>query len=147
MLDSRPMTRERETGICEHCGKQFGYYLIHNGFNDSAFAYCDRCSYSVHLSGWAKVPPGISLRIHEKIPEDVEPFLKPCPCGGSFRTNAAPHCPHCRLPISPIFATAYIEKNAAGTKSGWRRQKNWDDIYSIVIENLVVTDWWREGPL
>jgi hypothetical protein len=138
------MTREREIGICEHCSKEFGYYLVHNGFGDSAYAYCDRCSYTVHLSGWSKTPAGVRLQIQRKISQDVEPFLKPCPCGGSFRADAGPRCPHCHRTISPIFATTYIEKNAAGTAKGWRWQKNWDDVYSIVIENLLVKDWWKE---
>ena len=144
LLDSCGMTRKLETGTCEHCGKEFGYYLVHNGFNDSAYAYCDSCSYSVDLSGWSKLPPGVRLQIHKKISEDIEPFLKPCPCGGSFRADAVPRCPHCRRAISPIFATTYIEKNVVGTAKGWQWQKNWDDLYSIVIENLCVRDGWKD---
>ena len=139
------MTRKREIGACEHCEKEFGYYLVHNGFNDSAYAYCDRCSYSVHLSVLSKNPLGIRLPF-QKIPLAVEGFLKPCLCGGSFRASAPPRCPHCRSSLSAIAATTYIEKNAAGTAKGWRWQKNWDDLYSIVIENLYVEDWWKEKP-
>ena len=35
--------RRDGTGTCESCGHSFDYMLIHNGFNDSAFAYCDSC--------------------------------------------------------------------------------------------------------
>lgn len=138
------MTREREIGICEHCGKEFGYYLIHNGFNDSAYAYCDSCSYSVLLDYFSPTAQRIHLQPYERISEDVERFLRPCVCGGSFRASATPRCPHCRGLISPILATTYIERNAAGTAGGWRWQRNWDDDYSIVIENLYVSNWWKD---
>jgi len=134
------MARKREIGICEHCGKEFGYYLVHNGFGDCAYAYCDRCPYSVYLSTLSNNPSNISLPIGGKIPEDVERFMKPCPCGGSFRSSALPRCPHCLSSISPVFAASYIEKNAA---NGWRWRQSWDDGYSIVIENLYVDEWWK----
>jgi hypothetical protein len=39
------MSRERNdgSGVCDHCSAPFGYYLIHNGFNDTAYGYCDLC--------------------------------------------------------------------------------------------------------
>jgi len=41
-------------GACESCGHQFRYDLIHNGFNDSAYGYCDLCGCTLLLSGWSK---------------------------------------------------------------------------------------------
>ena len=67
------MGREQDTGLCEHCSKPFGYYLVHHGFNDSAYAYCDRCSYTVILSGWSKTPAAVKLKIHAPITADIEP--------------------------------------------------------------------------
>jgi hypothetical protein len=40
------------TGSCDHCGGTFSYRLIHNGFSESAYAYCNQCSFTVLLSGW-----------------------------------------------------------------------------------------------
>jgi hypothetical protein len=139
------MTREPSTGVCEQCQRQFSYWLMHNGFNDSAYAYCDSCEYSVSLNGRHKgIPVGARLQIHKRIAKDVEPFLKPCPCGGTFRADVSPKCPHCHQSLSPVVAKAYLEANAAGTSKGWRWQENWSDIYSIIIDTKCVTDWWKE---
>jgi hypothetical protein len=42
------------TGNCHACGGLFSYQLIHNGFNDSAHAYCDRYGPTALFSGWCK---------------------------------------------------------------------------------------------
>lgn len=47
-------------GVCEHCKQRFEYYLIHNGFNESAYAYCAACSTTALLDRW-KVPKGIEV--------------------------------------------------------------------------------------
>ena len=97
------MSRERNVGICEHCGREFGYYLIHNGFNDSSYAYCNQCGAVAILDLWG-APRAVTLERFQAITEDVEPFLKPCRCGGSFRAGAAPRCPHCHRPLSAALA-------------------------------------------
>jgi hypothetical protein len=33
-----------------------------------------------------------------------------------------------------------VEKNAPGSASGWRWQRNWQDTYAIVIEGRIQTD-------
>ena len=38
-----PPSRVDGYGTCESCESSFPYYLIHNGFNDSTYAYCDHC--------------------------------------------------------------------------------------------------------
>jgi hypothetical protein len=42
-----------------------------------------------------------------------------------------------------VSAREYIEKNAPETAKGWR-QKNWNGLYAIVIDDNPVRDWWRE---
>jgi len=135
------------TGRCEHCGGTFGYRIIHNGFNDSAYAYCDKCSFTVFLSAWTQAAKRAALRIHQRITQDLEVLLKPCPCGGAFRSSADPKCPHCTRPLSPVNATVYIERDAPGTAKGWRWQQSWSGIYSIVLNDCVVEDWWDEQVL
>jgi hypothetical protein len=138
------MAREQSIGVCEHCRKNFGYYVVHNGFNDSAYAYCDTCEQTTILSRWHNpIPPDVKLRVHRRISSDIEPFLKACPCGGTFRADAGPKCPYCHQALSPLLAREYLEANAPGTKSGWRWQNNWSDVYSIIIENQCVDDWWK----
>lgn len=138
------MTRNNDTGICEHCGQKFAYYLLHNGFGDSAYAYCDSCEYAAILSGWHEsIPAGAGLKVHQRILPSVEAFLKPCPCGGKFKADAGPRCPHCHQVLSPLLAKNYLEANAPGTKAGWRWQNNWSGVYSIVIADKAVRDWWK----
>jgi len=121
----------------------FRYSLVHNGFNDSAYGYSDTTCYTCLLDGWTPTPPGVSLTIHKKITADVEEYLTQAPDGGHFLASAVPRCPHCNEPLDPIKATTYIERNAEGTKSGWRWQQSWNGIYSISIEGRVVRNNWR----
>jgi hypothetical protein len=135
------------TGCCEYCNDTFHYRLIHNGFGDSAFGYCDKCSYTVLLSGWSPVARRVSFQIQQRITPDLEPLLKPCPCGGAFRASADPRCPSCARVISATKATTYIERNAPGTAKGWRWQQSWSGIYSIVINEKIVQDWWDDEAI
>jgi hypothetical protein len=133
---------DEPTGRCEHCSGEFRYRLFHNGFGDSAYAYCDTCSFTVVLSGWSEATKLVRFRVHQRITQDLEHLLKPCPCGGAFRADAEPKCPHCSRPLSAVRATAYIEKNALGTAKGWRWDQSWSGVYSIAINKKVVEDWW-----
>lgn len=131
-------------GSCDHCGGVFRYRLLHNGFGDSAYAYCDKCSFTVLLSSWAKASQRISFRVHQRITPDIEPLLKPCPCGGRFRASADPKCPYCAKPLSATKATGFIEQNAPGTAKGWQWQQSWSGVYSIALNENIVEDWWDE---
>jgi hypothetical protein len=134
--------REPLPGQCEHCGKQFNYYLIHSGFNDSFYAYCAVCGMTAELSiydqrmpkNYGGCPP------FQEICEKLEPYIQPCACGGTFKKGAAPRCPYCLKPLSAETAAIYIERNALGTSKGWRWQRNWHDTYCMVVENRLVTD-------
>lgn len=137
------MGREAEIGRCESCSKNFGYYLIHNGFNDSAYAYCDRCG-EVCLLDLSRLPKGVQIKEYGVIPAEVEPLLLTCRCEGSFKAGSSPRCTHCLSPLSSDKATKYIEANAPGTSAGFRWQRNWEGIYCIVIEDRVSHACWRE---
>lgn len=137
------MTRETDIGYCETCHQQFGYHLIHNGFNDSAYAYCDRCGETCLLNLW-QLPTGIEVEDYGVIPESIEPALRSCRCGGVFKKGASPHCPHCNTSLSAVEAAKYIEANAPGANAGWRWQRSWEGLYSIVIEGRVSKDCWKE---
>jgi hypothetical protein len=41
-------------------------------------------------------------------------------------------------------AKQFIEANAPGSKKGWTWDCTWDGLYSIVIEDKIVEDWWKE---
>ncbi len=130
-------------GRCDHCQHEFGYTLIHHGDFDTAYAYCDRCSYSVHLE--RQLDPikqlDFLLPYPQRMYEYVEPLLKHCPCGGSFRHFAEPKCPKCRQTLSA--RAPYLEENKPDALSAhWQWQRNWNGSYSIVIEAQVVNNWW-----
>ena len=142
------LSRRDGEGTCEQCGHVFVYYLVHNGFNDSAYAYCDACGSTALFSAWyAEVPKIAELRFHEPIAPEVETFVRPCRCGGSFRGTASPRCPRCREPLSAEHAAEYLERNAPGTRAGWRWQRTWSGLYAIVIEDRMTSDpWAQRGP-
>jgi hypothetical protein len=68
------MARKHETGHCEHCKKAFGYYLIHNGFNESSYAYCDSCGTTLLLDGW-RTPKRVQMLLHQNISPEIEALL------------------------------------------------------------------------
>jgi len=129
-------------GTCEHCGAQFPYYMIHNGFNDSAYAYCDRDGTTALLDVYALRPADVRFEPFMRITKDIEPFLRPCNCGGRFTASASPRCPKCRHELSATDAAAWIERNAKGTDVGWRWQRNWDALYCIVIGGHSAANPW-----
>jgi hypothetical protein len=124
-------------GDCENCGHCYHYTLLHAGFGDYSYAYCDRCgalaTFDYSSSILSTMPP-ISVP-HQVIDAEWEPFIRPCECGGHFRKQASPRCVHCNQVLSAELATAHIERNSAGAPRGWRWQKNWTDSYCIDIEN------------
>jgi hypothetical protein len=130
---------ESKLGICEHCGESFHYEIVHNGFNLSSYAYCDTCGRTALLTqADGRMPVGSCCRM---ISCDVEPRLRRCECGGHFRANASPRCPHCRKPLSPTYAARYIESNAEGTvKSCWPWVKTWQGLYCMIVEGDRVSD-------
>jgi hypothetical protein len=138
------MARELSVGNCEHCHDQFGYYLIHSGFNESIYPYCDSCGKTSILSVWdGRMPKLPNCPPHEEMCSAMEQYLHPCACGGHFIRGAAPRCPRCGETLSAESATSYIESNARGTEKGWRCQRSWSRLYCIVIENKVVQNNFR----
>jgi hypothetical protein len=132
------------TGDCSICGRTFDYNLIHNGFNESAYAYCDTCGMTSILSGLSPdVPPAAGYRGHQRIVESVEPFLTPCGCDGRFTATAGPRCSHCHSELDAEAVRESFERNAPGTRLGWRWQRNWSGLYAIVVDGRVVWDNWR----
>jgi hypothetical protein len=134
-------------GTCDACAQQFSYDLVHNGFNDSAYAYCDRCGCTALISAWTAHPPDAPIKFQRAITEDVEPFLLGCSCGGHFRANGAPRCPSCKAALSADAAASYIEANALGTQKGWRWQRDWSGLYCIIVDHRIAKDPWRPALL
>jgi hypothetical protein len=132
------------TGWCQQCGGTFQYRLVHNGFSNTAYAYCDHCSFTVLLSEWSEAARRVPFRSQGRISPDLECLLKQCPCGGRFLASSDPKCPNCARPLSPVDATSYIEKNAPGTAKGWRWDQSWSGVYSIVLNDQILEDWWDE---
>jgi hypothetical protein len=137
------MARRHDLGNCENCNKQFGYYLIHNGFNHSSYAYCDTCGLTALLDGW-KAPKSAHMIPHQIITPEVECRVAPCQCGGLFSAGASPRYPRCKEPLSAARAADWIESQAEGAKSGWRWQRTWTGLYGIIVEDKVVHDVWKQ---
>ncbi len=136
------MSRVDGLGRCVSCGGTFPYYLIHNGFNESSYAYCDSCG-STAIFDDHSAPPLPSPLNFAVIPSRLENRILGCHCGGRFTADAKPRCPHCNTALSATDAAEWIEANAAGTKKGWRWQRNWSGLYCIVIDDKVVHNAWR----
>src|SRR6185436_18700846 len=123
--------RRDGTGTCESCAHEFGYMLIHNGFNDTAFGYCDRCGMTAFFGAYsARTPKEIVVGFHGPMTSAAEKLADPYECGRHFRGTTAPRCPHCHETLSAEKAADYIERNAPGTAKGWRWQKSWSGLYA-----------------
>src|SRR6185436_11116496 len=117
--------------------------LIHNGFNESAYAYCDRCGTTALFNGYSDpVPKDVNVGFHGPLRPDAERLVQPCACGGRFRGTAAPRCPHCTTELSAVASTEFIERHAAGSAGGWRWQRSWQGLYAIVVEGRMIEDPW-----
>lgn len=143
MRKARRVRKDGE-GECIACGHQFDYCLIHNGFNESAYAYCDSCGITALLDGW-RMPRDVRIPLYGVIPAKHEALLAACSCGGQYRYGAAPRCPHCHAPLDAVAVTSWIEANAPGARSGWRWQQTWVGLYAIVIEGRIAENTWRSG--
>lgn len=135
-------------GICENCHKSFSYKLIHNGFNESSYAYCDNCGKTAIFDSYL-VPNELKQIYnnnsrHNAISEELEDFIMPCDCSGNYKHNASPRCPHCNEELSAILAEKYIENNAPGVEKGWQWQSNWTGLYAIIIEGKSISNCWKK---
>jgi len=45
--------------------------------------------------------------------------------------------------LSAAAAATWIERDATGTDAGWKWQRNWSDLYAIVVEDRVMHNPWR----
>ena len=136
-------SRVQKIASCGHCAQDFHYYLIHNGFNDSCYLYCDSCGKTAIFNLWNKnLPKGLQRNevSQGKAPSALEPFVPECACSGNFRVSAAPRCPHCKTVLSAEGMTEDIEAKAAGRKKGWRWGGTWSGMYCIVIDDQLVED-------
>ena len=142
-LDIEIVDNMDKQGCCEHCGKAFTFRLIHNGFNESAYAYCADCGTTAILDTLYQDRQGFPR--HRSITAEAEEFIKQCQCGGSFRAGAWPRCPWCNKRLSPECARTYIERSVSGAPKSWRWQNNWEELYCIIIEDRVVLNNWKKS--
>jgi hypothetical protein len=127
-------------GTCEHCGQQFNFELFHCGFAEWPYAYCGQCGMVAILSCWSEQWPEDVKGCQKEIAREMEPHLKPCACGGKFTKGNNPRCPHCKHALSAELAAVYIEEQAPGAKKGWRWQRNWSNVYCVVVEKRIMKD-------
>lgn len=124
-------------GDCEHCGQFYRYSLLHAGFGDFSYAYCDTCgklaTFSSSSSFLLSMPRAVSP--HQVIDDAWGPHIRSCDCGGAFRRGASPRCVVCTRPLSAEHATGHIEHNFIGGGRNWRWQRNWTDTYCLEIED------------
>ena len=81
--------------------------VIHAGFSNCGFLYCDKGGDLVTWSSFDKVyesliPNKHPWTLNAKEKALVERSLTACPCGGKFTFAAKPRCPNCNHEIPEI---------------------------------------------
>jgi hypothetical protein len=127
-------------GECEHCGQKFSVELLHCGFGECCYGYCERCGNTAILSGWSKQWPKDVKCTQAEMPAEMELHLRPCECRGRFAKGASPRCPHCKQSLSADKAAEWIEAQSPGVRKGWRWQRNWHGLYCVVVQGHRVAD-------
>jgi len=92
---------------CHHKIKADYPDIIHSGFDDSGFLYCDK---SGDLLTWSSFDPRYVQLVGQIHPwalskeqkSIVESSLIRCDCGGTFAFAATPRCPVCNHTIPEI---------------------------------------------
>ena len=124
-------------GDCEHCCRIYHYTLLHAGFGDYSYAYCDLCgslaTFGYSNSFMMNLPTPQAQ--HQVVDASWEPHIADCACGGHFLSSASPRCIFCNQPLSAEHAAPHIERNSVGAGRGWRWQKNWTDVYCMALED------------
>jgi len=128
-------------GNCHQCGAEFPYMLIHNGFNESAYAYCGGCGRLGLLSLWTFREACLAPE-HGPIEESCIPDLAACVCGGRFSARAAPRCPGCGNELDPELVAGTIEAQAPGARNGWRWSRTWSGIEALAVSHPPVDLAW-----
>jgi hypothetical protein len=124
-------------GDCEHCCRIYHYTLLHAGFGDYSYSYCDGCGGLATFNYASSFLPNLPAPAtpHQVIDASWEPFIVGCSCGGRFRSGASPRCVFCREPLSADHAAPHIERNSVGAGRGWRWQRNWTEVYCLALED------------
>lgn len=146
-----PVASRRDGSVtCQECGTSFQYYLIHNGFNQSAHAYCEACGRTLVLGLPFQSPSDSAAQGFGSVTAETEGVLPPCPCGGRFRGDATPRCPSCCSALSATSIASQIEANASGSRKRWwqfwerpwRWQNSWQGLYALIVDDRRLSiDW------
>lgn len=131
------MRRQITCPTCKH-----SYYgrVLHAGFDDSEFLYCDRCFRIALLSIYSRsadillrlaVPALWSWRESAASRIEIEASLRGCECGGRFTFDAVPKCFNCQsvLPLETIL-------EAFGAHGWWG--VGWRGFYCLIQEEHLV---------
>lgn len=83
--------------------------IIHSGFNDSGFMYCDNCpnilTWSIYDRNYEKLVNGkVPWLLNDSEKNLIEESVIKCESGGNFRFSAKPRCPNCNNIISEILS-------------------------------------------
>ena len=131
---------------CASCREMFSFELIHNGLNDTCYAYCGTCG-TCALFDYPYQKPECQPHWQNALPASSEllAFAKRCDCGGIFDANAIPRCPHCFAALSATELTPAIETASFGTSVDWGCQGSWDGPYSFVTNGRLTENPWRKA--
>lgn len=109
------MTNEEEAAnwlhsavfACPGCGEDL-YRVDHSPMLDEYAFYCDQCANHVVISWYDAVTLAIDRQVEREgvyatswereraKRRRLEARLKPCDCGGHYKSDAPRRCPHCR---------------------------------------------------
>ena len=135
---------------CSACGQDFKVRVVHSGFSNDEFLYCDRSHHVAVLEIYSRTS-SLLLRLADECGRGlwdwresaeyrarIEGALRSCPCGGRFTFSAGPRCPRCRVPLALDEVRAQVELFG---NAGWR------GAYYLILDDGSVEEPFLEGQL
>ena len=118
--------------LCPHCKHTVTFRgPYHAGFSNQGFLYCDQDSTLLIFDAYNRhyeriIPNKHPWMLTQREKRLVEGNLQPCSCGGNFKFDSKPRCPHCKGEIKSLSDPIHyvvIGKEVNGNKTlAWRRE-------------------------
>lgn len=118
------------------------HQIVHSGFNNSGFMYCDKSgdilTWSTFDSNYRTIVDKHPWSLTQDEKQKVEDAVITCTCGGRFRFSAKPRCPNCNNEVPAILPDDIHFVVLKGRINGEKKDaKIWKQKQSLLEKSTV----------